>query len=323
MDRRSFENENYEYVRVYSFYGRKRYRVPEFKYNPGDKIGPYNVLMLERLDKRNGHWYGKFQCPYCNNTFIAAISKVSTGNTRSCKCFQYKTHTLDITGYRSGKLVAIRPTEKRSGTNIVWQCQCDCGNTTYVASDKIHNNITKSCGCLQKDKTIIKNRYNLKGKRFGKLLVLDLDSVKNGNQIWKCQCDCGNIVYEKTKDLNYGRYSCGCIKSKGENKIIKILIELNINFKTQFSFKKCINPKTQKRMYFDFYLPDYSCCIEYDGEQHFKESDFFKDSLKDIQYRDSIKNEFCKNNNIKLIRIPYTDYDKLNEEYLISLIKNI
>ena len=79
-------------------------------------------------------------------------------------------------------------------------------------------------------------------------------------------------------------------------------------------------------MPFDFYLPDYNTCIEYDGEQHFhtpnnKTSTYFtKEKIDEIQYRDSIKNQYCKDNNIKLIRIPYTDYNLLNEKYLLDKI---
>ena len=56
---------------------------------------------------------------------------------------------------------------------------------------------------------------------------------------------------------------------------------------------------------FDFYLPEYNRLIEYDGIQHYKERNFFKDTLEEIQNRDIIKNNFALNNNIDLIRIPY------------------
>ena len=58
--------------------------------------------------------------------------------------------------------------------------------------------------------------------------------------------------------------------------------------------------------------------IEYDGEQHFKPIRFNKcteeqaiHNFREIQKRDKIKDDFCKENNIKLVRIPYTQYDKL------------
>ena len=90
-----------------------------------------------------------------------------------------------------------------------------------------------------------------------------------------------------------------------------------ISYKMEYTFNDC---KYKKLLRFDFYLPDYNCCIEYDGEQHFKESTFFREDLKEIQKRDNIKNEYCKQNDIKLIRIPYTDLKRISKDYLFSLI---
>lgn len=66
--------------------------------------------------------------------------------------------------------------------------------------------------------------------------------------------------------------SCGCLNSKGEEKITQILLKLNIIFYKEYQFIDCINPKTNTKLRFDFYLPDYNCCIEYDGKQHYVSS---------------------------------------------------
>jgi len=62
--------------------------------------------------------------------------------------------TLDLTGKRFGKLVAIRPTEKRDQGRVVWYCKCDCGNTCEVSSHSLTTGNTKSCGCLGKEKNV-------------------------------------------------------------------------------------------------------------------------------------------------------------------------
>jgi len=49
--------------------------------------------------------------------------------------------------------------------------------------------------------------------------------------------------------------------------------------------------------------------IEYDGMQHFKKSNFF--NLSYTSYNDSIKNKFAKENDIDLLRIPYTEYNNI------------
>ena len=68
-------------------------------------------------------------------------------------------------------------------------------------------------------------------------------------------------------------------------------------------------------MPFDFYLPDYNICIEYDGELHYKSIDFYggEEELMKQQNRDNIKTQYCKDNNITLIRIPYWDLNNINK----------
>lgn len=97
--------------------------------------------------------------------------------------------------------------------------------------------------------------------------------------------------------------------------------QLGYRYFTQKSFVGCLSPKKYP-LKFDFYLPDYNICIEYDGEQHFYDTSgwFNNYSFKELCIRDNIKNQYCDNNNIKLIRIPYTDYKKINPQYLKELI---
>ena len=103
-----------------------------------------------------------------------------------------------------------------------------------------------------------------------------------------------------------------CKESKGERLVAKILDFYNIKYIRQKSFSDL---KDKRLLYFDFYLPEYNYCIEYDGEQHYKVSRFFKDKeeayklLIDNQRRDKIKNEYCISNNIPLLRLTYKDSD--------------
>lgn len=110
--------------------------------------------------------------------------------------------------------------------------------------------------------------------------------------------------------------------SKNEEKIVKILLQEKISFVREKTFQDLKNGKFR----FDFYLPKENICIEYDGRQHYDNASvkFFseKESLEDRQYRDSIKNNYCKEKNIILIRIPYKDYNKLDKEYILQKINN-
>ena len=114
------------------------------------------------------------------------------------------------------------------------------------------------------------------------------------------------------KFYNAGHRCVKCSESKGEREITRILNQYNIKNISQYKFDDC---KFKQSLPFDFYLPDYNVLIEYDGEQHYKIFDYFGglDKFVDTKIRDTIKNEYCNKNNIKLIRIPYWDYNKIED----------
>ena len=128
--------------------------------------------------------------------------------------------------------------------------------------------------------------------------------------VWKCICDCGNITYVTSERLQNGNTkSCGCLKSKGEMLISKILLDNNIPFEKEKTFKSCtFNTGALAR--FDFWVNN-SYIIEFDGKQHFENTGGWNNNnqLEKTQLHDLIKNEWCKNNNIPIIRIPYTIKD--------------
>lgn len=103
---------------------------------------------------------------------------------------------------------------------------------------------------------------------------------------------------------------CSNNESLGEKKIRYYLEDKHIDYISQYWFKDCrdIHP-----LPFDFYLPNYNVAIEFDGQQHYFQSNLFPETLELIQCHDRIKNDYCSNNGIKLIRIPYTKINKVNE----------
>ena len=108
------------------------------------------------------------------------------------------------------------------------------------------------------------------------------------------------------------------IVSKGEKFIRNFLISKEINFDEQKEI-----PGTKLRM--DFFIPSKNMCIEYDGIQHFEPRSRFggKDEFDIQKDRDLRKNNYCKDNNIKLFRISYKDYNKLNNILNNILNENI
>ena len=113
-----------------------------------------------------------------------------------------------------------------------------------------------------------------------------------------------------------------CKNSKGENIIILFLDQLNIKYKRQKTFDGCNH---KKKLQFDFYLPKYNICIEFDGIQHYESIEWFggDKAFESSKIRDEIKTDFCLNNNIKLIRIRYDEdiLDKLSFLKDISIVK--
>ena len=208
------------------------------------------------------------------------------------------------------------------GGRAAWKCQCRCGKEIIVKGVQLRNGKVKSCGCYQKEQTSKACSKDLIGQTIGNFTVLEsIQGEKNGERHkWRCRCNlCGNEnVYISTSNL-IQQFSCGCsMSSKGERKIKEILTELEINFIQEKRFSDCVF-ESNKMARFDFYLPNENIIIEYDGRQHFIQGDGYfdnEDKIKITQQHDEIKNRYCKEHQIKLIRIPYTDYNLLNAEYL-------
>lgn len=97
----------------------------------------------------------------------------------------------------------------------------------------------------------------------------------------------------------------------------KILDKIKIKYEKQKTFPDC---KYKYHLRFDFYLPDYNICIEYDGEQHFRPIPTMGGNEKFLvtKERDNIKSEYCKQHDINLIRIPYWDFNILDIDYLLE-----
>jgi uncharacterized protein YecE (DUF72 family) len=134
----------------------------------------------------------------------------------------------------------------------------------------------------------------------------------------KCN-DCGCIWPVNYNNFLSIKSGCPrCAASKGEREIENILKEKNISYIAEKTFNEC---KYINCLKFDFYLTEMNKCIEFDGIQHFESFDFFggEEGLKELQKRDKIKNQYCKNNNIDLIRIPYWDFNKI-EQILLNVM---
>lgn len=232
---------------------------------------------------------------------------------------------IDLTNQKFGRLTVLyrdkEAEKKRKGRHAMWKCQCECGNFVSVVGKDLRYGKTASCGCLQKERTSKSNQSNLLGKKFGKLIVLEQLPSKNSRTYWLCQCECGNTCSVCARELSNGdAQSCGCLNSKGEFLIKQLLKELKINFIKEYIFSDFPSAR------FDFALLNENneiyCLIEYDGKQHFEETsntggwNNIERYLNITHPKDILKNNYCKEKNIPLLRIPYYKYGLLDAQFL-------
>lgn len=156
-----------------------------------------------------------------------------------------------------------------------------------------------------------KNRCNLKhNSKYEYSLITNIDLNSKCDII----CPIHGVFSQNLKNHLYQGHGCPrCKDSRGEVEINKWLINNNIIFIPQKRFDDC---RDILPLPFDFYLPDYNICIEYDGEQHYKSIKKFggEDKFLKVKKRDKIKTNYCIINNITLFRIKYDEdiYKYLN-----------
>ena len=242
------------------------------------------------------------KCNFCNSEIELSVNRDDFINKKFERLSVINFSHFDYTGH------------------IVWNCKCDCGNFKKVREDSLKNGMIKSCGCLHKEVVKETSPLNIVGEKYGYLTVIErVENNKHKQTKWLCKCDCGNIITVIGARLISGHtLTCGCKNSKGEFLISQFLKEKNIQFSSQYIDKRC---KYKSYLKFDFSLmiDNELILIEYDGAFHYFPISFKKEDIESANIRfkiqkqkDEIKNNFCKENGIKLIRIPYWDFKNIN-----------
>lgn len=232
---------------------------------------------------------------------------------------------IDMTGQVIGKWTVIeRSNKKTNNNNVYWTCQCECGTIQEICGTDLRRGKTLQCKhCVGKivvknlQARLCKQNNDEIGKTYGQLTVLEKIKQTPGGSIWRCRCTCGNEVNVRINNLHSGKtQSCGCIKSRGENIINKILQENNIIYKREYSFEDLLGVN-QGKLRFDFAIFNKNNqlikLIEFQGKQHFEETLLWNN---DNKIHDEYKRKYCKEHNIELLEIPYYDINKLTLEYL-------
>ena len=204
-----------------------------------------------------------------------------------------------------------------SRTKIKVRCRVD--GYEWSASP---NNLLRGYGCPKCSKKI-KNKTTEYFKQELKKINSDIEILGEykGNDVKiKCRCLNDNYIWYTTPSILLSGSGCPkCNISKGEKRIMKFLNNKNIMYIYDEGYFKDLKGIGERLLRPDFIIEDRKIWIEFDGEQHFRIKTFgrskesAKEQFKITQENDKIKNEYAKANGWKLIRIPYWEYDRIEE----------
>ncbi len=148
----------------------------------------------------------------------------------------------------------------------------------------------------------------------------------NRNNILILHKSCGNTYEVSFSNFQSGKRCPYCSQKNQESKAAqlfkRVLKHLNIEYEEEKKFENCCNPFTSAPLRFDLYLVKENILIEIDGEQHNIPVSRFggEKGLREVQYRDYLKNKFCFEEKKTLIRFSLYDI-KLNKKKSFEEIK--
>jgi len=227
----------------------------------------------------------RFDCPYCSERifdkkkFIENVNKIHNN--------KYDYSKINYSGAKN-KIIIICPIhgefKQRAGHHLVCGCS-KCSNKHKYTTQEF----------IELVNIVHDFKYNYE--------LVDYKNIKT-----KIKIICPEHgIFEQTPSSHLRGRGCSCCcESKGEKIIEKLLKSNKIEYVRQKTFDDCRN---ERLLYFDFYLPDKNTCIEFDGKQHFESIVYWggEKHFEIVKKCDKIKNDYCHNNSINLIRIKYTD----------------
>ncbi len=259
------------------------------------------------------HWNGQ-GCPICGKTKSQSANTKNKKTTEQFVIKSQEVHGKDEHDYSEAKYVNSKTKVKIKHNK--------CGKFFWqLPEDHIKGHGCLECGNQRMQKTheqFVKEVEDVHGSH---LSVIGEYQGKRTKIRFRCN-DCGKISLNMPKNVLDGNKCNHCKSSRGEKQIAIILEKTTLNFQTQHHFNKhpFLRSKTSY-LAFDFYLPDYNLCIEYDGQQHYESVKHWGGTKQfgSTQLRDQLKNQFCLDNNIRLLRIPY--WVNLTPELILSYLE--
>ena len=245
-------------------------------------------------------------------------------------CAQKRTKTNEQFLYELSLITnTITPLEKYINAKEKIWVKCNvCGHEWQIEPD----GLLQGRGCPECMKVESHNKQVKSNEQFLQELseinpmLIPLEPYYNDHTKILVRCDIHDYVWSVAPNKILRRRT-GCPKCclySNEEKIIDILESLEYNVELQKRFDDCRDKST---LPFDIYVKELNLLIEYDGEGHYKpiphgsiSHEEAEENLKIVQKHDKIKTQYCKDNNIPLIRIPYWENKNLYN-YLITQLK--
>lgn len=264
----------------------------------------------------------ELKCKLCGNKWFARSVDILSGHGCPKCSYKLKTKTqkqyIDDVALVNPNIVVIDE-YINSYTKIKHFC-LKCGNE-WMAEPRciLMGNNCPQCANSRKSHEQYVEELLVKNPN---IEVIETYIGANTNIAHRCSI-CGCEWSARPSHLLHGLGCPSCQGTSGEQEVKRWLIDNNIEYELQKRFTDCRNIRM---LPFDFYLPDFNICIEYDGAQHYKEVNHWggQEYLLQRQHNDKIKNDYCNKNNIYLIRIRYDEdvYDVLNSA-LTPIVFNV
>lgn len=203
-----------------------------------------------------------------------------------------------------------------------------CGTEFYILPSSILRD-QESCPECQKNRPSPKKRTNEKFKKElfenkgeSYELVSEYDHALAKVKVKHTKCN--HEWWVRPYHILHDNGCPYCYGSRGELLVQETLEDNNIEFKKEYTFEDCVYINKLRFDFAVFKENTLLCCLEYDGIQHYEPIEYFGglENFKKQQIRDNIKKEYCLNNNIPLLKIPYSISDKKVKEEVLNFIEN-
>lgn len=195
-----------------------------------------------------------------------------------------------------------------------------CGDTWNTQTGHVFGGKGGCSVCLGSKYNISAFKEKLKELKRFDLKVISKEHSSYVKMKFVCmQEDCKHEWETRSTSVIKGSGCPLCATSRGNRRIANTLRGLGIDYEIEKTFDAC---KNKNALPFDAYVESHNLLIEYDGVQHFEAVDFFggKEHFEYRQVNDEIKNKFCEENGIELLRIPYWEFNNI-EDIIIEQIK--